>query len=339
METHIMKTHHMKTHHMKTHRMKTILIRLSLVVLALGSPAAMAAWPDDRPIELVVGFAPGGGTDTMARILARFAEKRLSPNAKIVVVNKPGAGGELAAAYVAQAKPDGYTVGMVNVPGFIFLPMYRKTSYQPAQIRLIARLVDDPALMIAKQGGAAPQTLAAMVQALKKTPGAFSVGHPGEGTTGHLATLQLEKAAGVQINSVPYKGVADAKLALMGGHVDYVILTTGEALDVGQPGSKFVGVAQWSREGDAKGVQRTHDAGFEVQMSSERGIGGPRALPDDIVRRLQDVIAQTLKDPAFLDAAKSDAPVLAFLPGDEWERRLNQSRQALQELVPLMRAK
>jgi tripartite-type tricarboxylate transporter receptor subunit TctC len=106
--------------------------------------------------------------------------------------------------------------------------------------------------MIAKQGGAAPQTLAAMVQALKKTPGAFSVGNPGEGTTGHLATLQLEKAACVQINSIPYKGAADAKLALMGGHVDYVILTTGEALDVGQVGSKLVGVAH----GPAKAMQR-----------------------------------------------------------------------------------
>src|SRR5258706_994705 len=94
----------------------------------------------------------------------------------------------------------------VNVPGFIFLPMYRKTSYQPAELRLIARLVDDPALMIAKQGGAVPQSLAAMVQALKKTPNAFSVGHAGEGTTGHLGLLQLQKSAGVQINSIPFNG-------------------------------------------------------------------------------------------------------------------------------------
>jgi tripartite-type tricarboxylate transporter receptor subunit TctC len=117
-----------------------------------------------------------------------------------------------------------------------------------------------------------------------------------------------------------------------------VMLTTGEALDVGQPGSKFVGVAQWSDRRGANGVPIAQESGYNMRISSERGLGGPRALPDDIVRRLQTAIAETLKDPAFLEAAKSDAPVLAFLPGDEWERRLNESRQVLQELVPLMPA-
>jgi len=125
----------------------------------------------------------------------------------------------------------------------------------------------------------------------------------------------------------------------MGGHVDYVMVTTGEALDVGQAGSKFVGVAQWSSEQGANGVPTTKESGYDLRISSERGIGGPRALPDDIVRRLQDAIEQTLKDPAFLEAAKSDAPVLAYLPGDDWERRLTESRQGLQELVPLMSTK
>src|SRR4051794_14543864 len=81
---------------------------------------SFAAWPEDKPIEVVVGFAPGGGTDLMARKLLPFVQKRLGPKAQFVVVNKPGAGGEIANAYVKNAKPDGYTLAVVNVPGFLF---------------------------------------------------------------------------------------------------------------------------------------------------------------------------------------------------------------------------
>ncbi len=212
------------------------------------SASVQAAWPNDKPIELIVGFAPGGGTDVMARVLARHMEKRLGEGAKILVVNKPGSGGEVAAAYVQSAKPDGYTLGMINVPGYVFLPMYRKTAYQPENIRLIARLVDDPAMLVANKDSGKPLSLSEFVQAANNAPTAA-------------------------------------------------------------------------------------EQGFDVQISSERGIGAPRALPDDIAQKLEDAIAQTLKDPAFLDAAKADAPVLALMPGAEWEKRLQGMRQNLQPLI------
>ena len=107
--------------------MKSFLKRLPLL-LAFASAPVFAVWPDDRPIEMIVGFVPGGATDAMARTLARFVEKRLGANAKIIVVNKPGSGGEMAVAQLASAKPDGYTIGMINAPGFMFLPMYRKAA-------------------------------------------------------------------------------------------------------------------------------------------------------------------------------------------------------------------
>ncbi len=88
----------------------------------------MAAWPDDKPVEVVVGFAAGGGTDVMARKLLPFVEKRLGGSARFVVLNKPGAGGEIAFAAIARAAPDAYSMGVVNVPGYNFLPMTRKTQ-------------------------------------------------------------------------------------------------------------------------------------------------------------------------------------------------------------------
>ncbi|MET1114102.1 MAG: tripartite tricarboxylate transporter substrate-binding protein, partial [Comamonas sp.] len=151
--------------------MKKHLGKLAIAsVSALTWCTSWAAWPADKPIELVVGFAPGGGTDVMARVLARFVEKQLGDGARIVVINKPGSAGELAASYVQNAKPDGYTLGMINVPGYTFLPMYRKTSYQPERIRLIARIVDDPAMLVANKESGKPMTLDAFIQAAKKEP-------------------------------------------------------------------------------------------------------------------------------------------------------------------------
>lgn len=304
--------------------------------LAVAANSAMAAWPDDRPIELVVGFAPGGGTDVMARNLARFMEKRLGDAARIVVVNKPGSGGEIAAHYVQQAAPDGYTLGMINVPGYVFLPMYRKTAYQPEHLRLVARIVDDPAMLVANLDAGKPLTLQAFIEQSRKLGGGMSVGHSGDGTTGHIGMLELSRLAGFPFTSIPFKGAGEAKVALLGGHVDYVMMTTGEVRELEQPGSRLAGVALWAARRAANGVPTAAEQGYDVRISSERGIGAPRALPDGIAQRLEEAVQQTLQDPAFLAAAKADAPVLAFLPGAQWERDLAVLRQRLEPMVPMM---
>src|SRR6476659_7822857 len=122
--------------------------------LALGAAGqSLAAWPEDKPIEVVVGFAPGGGTDLMARKLLPFVQKRLGGNAQFVVVNKPGASGDLANGYVAKAKPDGYTLAIVNVPSFLYTPLTRKAQYKPEDFQLVSRVVDDPTVLIARADG------------------------------------------------------------------------------------------------------------------------------------------------------------------------------------------
>lgn len=305
-----------------------------LVSAGMLSQPAMAAWPNDRPIELVVGFAPGGGTDVMARNLARFMEKRLGESARIVVVNKPGSGGEISANYIQHAKPDGYTLGMVNIPGFIFQPMYRKTSYHPDQIRLIARIVDDPIMLVANRDAGKPVTLKEFIAQSKKTP--FSIGHSGEGTTGHLGMLELGRDAGFQFMSIPFKGNGEAKTALLGKHVDYVMMTTGEVLELGQPGVPLTGVAIWADKRAANNVPTLAEQGYDLKISSERGIAGPLGLPDDIAQRVQDAVEATMKDPGFLEAGKADAPVLAFLPGKQWGQELQQLGQRMKTLVGLM---
>lgn len=307
---------------------------VALLSAALCQPA-LAAWPDDKPIEVVVGFAAGGGTDLMARKLAPFIQKRLGGKASIIVINKPGASGEIANAYVAQAKPDGYTLGIVNVPHFLFIPMVKKAQYHPDDLRLIARVVDDPTVLVVRSDSKYA-SLGAVVEALRKNPRSVSLGTNGTGSNGELARVLINDAAKVEINEIPYKGSSAQKTDLMGGHLDIAAISAGEVPELhgGKTGTLKV-IAQLSKVRSLALPQAPTalESGYDVQMSSERGFAAPKAVPAEIVKKLESAIADALRDADFLAASPGDVPVLAYLPGPKWQESLVQNKKALQLLA------
>src|SRR3954451_6176207 len=205
---------------------KKILALLAAFGIASGGPA-WAAWPDDKPIEVVIGFAPGGGTDVMARKLLPFVEKRLLGKAKFIVLNKPGAGGEIAFASIARAAPDAYAMGVVNVPGYNFLPMTRKTQYTMDEIRLVARVVDDPSVMVVRADSKLT-SLSDVLAALRSKPGSVTFGHNGAGTNGHLAIRMLAGAAKVEPNEISYRGTSAQRTDILGGHLEVGMVSLSE---------------------------------------------------------------------------------------------------------------
>jgi tripartite-type tricarboxylate transporter receptor subunit TctC len=305
------------------------------VALTISAPV-LAAWPDDQNIELVVGFAPGGGTDLMARAMAPFMEKKLGGRARIVVVNKPGASGEISSTYIARAKPDGYTIGFINVPGFVFSPMHKSTSYQVSDLRIIARVVDDPSVLMSRKD-AKFLTLDAIVAELKKNPGSLTFANSGRGTSGHLSLLAIEQVTGVKGTDVAYKGAGEFKSALLGGHVDYAFASVGEYLAAKNDAVGAIAVLSQKRFDDLGPVPTATELGVKALVSSERGIAGPKALPDDIANRIQNAIKDTLQDPAFIKTVKNDAAVLAYLPGAEWTQTLDGIREWLKPFVNKMK--
>lgn len=312
----------------------TVLQYLVAGVLGLATTTAHAAWPDDRPIELVVGFAPGGGTDVMARLVAQHMEKRLGDKARIIVINKPGAGGEIAVRYVAAAKPDGYTLGMINAPGFVYLPLRKGAKYRPDDIRLIARLVDDPLLFVKRRGSNAPDNLRQLVDDLKRSPESLSFGHSGDGTTGHLALMDLERSQAVQGNSVPFKGGGDIRLGVLGNHIDYGLITVCEVPELSDPAGPFAAIAITSDKRHNDTIPTAAEACVPLRYSSERGMGGPATLPDAIRDKLERALQETLKDPAFLAASGRDAAVLVFQPGEQWKESLDRQTRAFADDGP-----
>ncbi len=307
---------------------------LGMLAVTLCAPG-FAAWPDDQSIELVVGFAPGGGTDLMARAMAPYLEKKLGGRARIVVVNKPGAGGEISSTYLSRAKPDGYTVGFINVPGFVFIPMYKKSAYQTEDLRIIARVVDDPSVLMARKD-AQFGSIDAIVAQLKKDPGSLSFATSGRGTSGHLSLLKLQQVAQVKGTDIAYKGAGEFKSALLGGHVDYAFVSVAEFLVANNESVRAITVLSPKRFEALGPVPTATELGFNILISSERGIAGPKALPDEIASRMEQAIEQTLKDPVFIASVKNDAPVLAYMPGAAWTQSLGAVQQMLKPFVSEM---
>jgi len=311
---------------------------LALMFCAGAGSPTWAAWPDDKPIEIVVGFAPGGTTDVMARKLALAMQKRLGEKVTFVVVNKPGAAGEIALGYLARATPDGYTIGVVNVPSYLFVPMTKKAQYEPGDFRLIARVVDDPTILLVKADSKFTN-LGELIKALREKPGSISFGHNGTGTNGHLAIRQIDDAAKVEINEIPYKGNAAQKTDLLGGHLDVALVSVGEVPELhggGASDTKAIAQLTKARSKALANVPTAEESGVPAFMSSERGFAAPKGVPDAIVKRLEAVIAESLRDPDFITSSPGDAPVLAYLSGADWQTSLAENEKGLRVLIDKM---
>jgi tripartite-type tricarboxylate transporter receptor subunit TctC len=305
-----------------------------------GYGSAWAAWPDDKPIEVVVGFAPGGGTDVMARKLLPFVERALGGKAKFVVLNKPGAGGEIAFASIARAAPDAYSIGVVNVPGYNFLPMTRKTQYTMDEIRLVARVVEDPNVIVVPADSRF-KDLPDVIAALRSKPGSVTFGHNGAGTNGHLAIRMLAAAAKVEPNEISYRGTAAQRTDLLGGHLEVGMVSLSEIPELHGTNKgqlRVIAMLSKKRFPTLPEVPTAEEVGFPVMTTAERGFAVPKGVPDDIVKKLEAGIAESLRNPEFVTSSPGDEPVIAFMPGAEWQKRLDTMSDALRPYAEDMRA-
>jgi tripartite-type tricarboxylate transporter receptor subunit TctC len=287
--------------------------------LLLGTSMAHAEWPADRPIEFIVAFAPGGGTDVMNRTLAPYLEEELG--AKITVLNRPGASGEIAYTALTEARPDGYTVSSLNTPGYLTMQMDRKVRFDPAKLCLVARIVEDPGSFIV-QANSEFNSLKDLVAYAKANPGAVTVGTTGLGTDEHLAMLQLEKSAGIDLTAVTFNGANEARTALLGGHVMTIGINVGEFVSSDSSAFKNLGQFAEERAVIAPDLQTAKEQGFEVLMSSERGIAMGCEVPEEIRMKFSDAVKKALDNPEFQAKAKQQSLALSYLSAEQWNKEL-----------------
>jgi len=206
------------------------LMLTGLAASALAAPRiAHAAWPGDRPIEIIVPFPPGGGVDTMARMILPGLQAQL-PGARFVVVNRAGAGGQLGWEVAFGAAPDGYTLAATSVPALVTYPMERQVRYKALDFTYIANVVDDPGgLFVAANSPL--RSLADLVAAAKARPGQISYGSTGIGSDDHLLVIAFEEMASVPpMTHAPFNGMAPLSTALLGGHLQVGAFNMSESL-------------------------------------------------------------------------------------------------------------
>jgi tripartite-type tricarboxylate transporter receptor subunit TctC len=309
------------------------MFRLMCTVLALllVAPAlALAEWPNDKPIEIVVAFGPGGGADIMARSMVPFLEKRL--NAKFIVVNKPGASGEIGYTTTATAKPDGYTLGFVNTPSFLTVHIGRKAQFKIEDVQLIARMVDDPTAHVVRADSDI-KSVKDLVEKAKAKPKTIGIGTFGAGSDDHIGMLMLERMTGAQFIHVPYSGMGPLMAALLGGHLVVGGLNAGEFAGLSYDADKLrmIGHMSESRWAGLKDVPTFKEQGFNIVNSSERGLAAPKGVAPAIIARISAAVEDLLKDPEFKKVADQQKLPIAYLPGAQWGVKMTSDTRLLEE--------
>jgi len=301
-------------------------IRASLIIATAILPLAgfaQAAYPD-KPISLIVAYGAKGSTDVTARAIAPIIARKLGPDAKVEVVNKAGAGGEFGFAMVAEAAPDGYTIGFINTPNVITIPIERQARYTLDKLDPLANIVDDPSVWTVL--AAAPQnTLPALIAAAKAAPNKFTAGSTGVGSDDHLAILKAQKASDTKFVHVPFASSEVNHAAMLAGKISICGENLGEAIRMSQTDPiRILGVMSAKRWDAAPDVPTFKEQGANVIMASMRGIAAPKGLPPDIREKLVKAILDAAADPEFVALAgdpKSYQP-LRVLGSDDFAKEL-----------------
>lgn len=294
---------------------------LSACALAAGAAPAWAAWPDDKPIELVVGFAAGGGTDITARTVAQFLTTRTG--ARVVVVNKAGASGEIGLAYVAKSRPDGYTIGMTNMPGLVTLPIERlgKGQFKSDDFTYIANIVRDPSAF-SVLASSKYHNLDDLIADAKAHPGELTYGSTGVGTDDHLAMVLFQRLTGTRFNHIPFNGAGPLRTAVLGNQVVIGGMNLGEVMPFREK-VRILAQASPERARLAPDVPSFREQSVNLVFNSERGIVAPKGIPDEVKAKLTAALRNIAADPEFQKQMASQFTEMDYLEGDAWKARLD----------------
>lgn len=308
---------------------KNSLIGLAAAAIgALTLPGPAAADYPDRPIDVIVAFSPGGGTDVAARTIEPFIEKYLEQD--LVILNKPGAGGEVGFSLLASSDPDGYTLGFINLPAMFAYSYTRETAYNPQSFAAVANLVYDPGIF-AVRADSQFETLEQLIEYGKQNPGALPIGTSGSvGSSEHLAILQVESATGSKFSHVPFGATAPLRTALLGGHIPVAAFNLSEAVEYQAEGDlRILGVMAEERSASAPDVPTFIESGIDVISGSSRGLAFPAGTPEEVIAMVADAVARAMDDPEYIAKAKAAGVPLHFLSPDDYAVFLRRTSDSL----------
>ena len=286
---------------MKSMRLLRTCAAVIMASLTAALPAvAQTAYPS-RPIELVVPSSAGGGTDSMARIFADSAKKFTTQ--PIIVTNRPGASGAIGLGEVLRAHPDGYKVSVL-ISELATIPGMKLAKFTSADFIPIAGLNADPGT-ITVRADAPWNTIEEFIAHARQKPESVVMGNSGVGSIWHLTAAAVEDKLGIKFSHVPFQGSAPSVLALMGGHVDAIVVSPAEIgayVASGKLKPLVIMADKRLTGGLYDKVPTFKERNIDLSLGTWRGLGVAKGTPPEIVKYLRDVAKKTAAEPGFTEA-------------------------------------
>lgn len=312
------------------------LIALSMIVAGCSDDSSaddMENFPE-KPIDVVVAYKAGGGTDVGARILTNAAEKVSDDS--FVVQNREGAGGETGYNFLAKSDPDGYTIGFINLPTFVSLPEERPTEYDIDDVEPIMLHVYDPAVLVVKPGGGI-DTLDDFLDYAKEKPNEITVANNGTGASDHIIAAHFEAKAGIELNHIPFDGTNELVTALRGGHVMAGVAKLSEAsshIDSGE----IIAVAAMTEErlDELPDVPTLMENDIDVIGASGRGVVAPKGTDPEIIEYIHGVLKEAMETDEHIEQAGNIELPLRYMGPEEFGDFIEEQDKENKELKEII---
>ncbi len=289
--------------------------------------SASAAWPE-RPVTLIVPFAAGAATDVVARVLAESLSERLGVN--VVVTNRDGASATIGAAAIAQARPDGYTLGYSAIGPITIQPhLMAGLAFRPDSFEAICQTSELP-FALAVKADAPWRTLGDVVAAAKAAPGRLRFGVTGTNTIPHLAVIELQLAAGIELVHIPYRGETGIATPLATGELELAVVTPGFGL---RQGMRQLASFTAARVAETPDVPTAGEQGFKVVQTVPSGLLAPKGVEPAVLERLGRACAEAVKSERFQASLKGSAQPFAYADAAAFARAIAEDFAAKGALI------
>ena len=286
-----------------------------------------------RPIQMLIGTPPGGIADTVGRALAESMSKRLGGS--VVVLNRDGANGVIAAGQVVAARPDGYTLGFQPAGAFVTQPFLNKNlPYTNADVDFLCQLFELP-LAVAVAADAPFRSVGEIVEAARKRPGAVNVGHAGLGSIPQIGFSRLEQVASVKFNLVTFRGDGEILLNVLGRHVD--VGAIGLATTSGKP-VRVLSVFSGKRVASHPDVPTMSELGYPIVTEGMVGLYTRKGVPADVREKLVGACRDVAVSEEFVRATARANQAVSYLGPEQWTARIEadgrQNKAVIDSLPP-----